>query len=158
MVYITRFPFFFWGIKNEPDAIVDENYIVKGDKRYEIRKASVWIFLFAKYFLILAGLIFTFSRFDFVFSIEKLLQYTIALALVFLTLILPKKFMGALVVIAAVLLVTAIVLGELYFISFIFKYYIVFFIFFMVLLDSKKTHYYLLSNDRKIVANVIIED
>jgi predicted branched-subunit amino acid permease len=51
-----------------------------------------------------------------------------------------------------------IILGQLSYISFVFKYCIVFFIFFMALLDSKKQHYYVLGENKKIIANIIIED
>jgi hypothetical protein len=143
-------------MKNEPDAVIDDNCIIKGDKRYEIKKSSIWIFLLAKYSLILIGLAFTFSKFDFTPSVEKFLQYAIALILIFLTLVLPKNLIKIMIAVLIALLILFIVLGELYFISFIFKYCIVFFIFFMALLDSKKTHYYLLNNNKKIIANIIV--
>ncbi|MDR1285363.1 MAG: hypothetical protein LBJ88_04095 [Campylobacteraceae bacterium] len=158
MVWITRFPFFFWWLKSEPDVVVEKNYIVKGDKRYEIKKSSVWIFLFAKYFFVLVGLTFVFSKFDFVLSAEKLLQYATAIVLTFLALVLPKRFANVLIAAMVVFVVVAIVFGKLYFVSFAIKYCIVFLMFFMALSDSRKTHYYLLNDNKKIIANVITEE
>jgi hypothetical protein len=158
MTQITRFPFVFWGMRDEPEAIIDGQYIIKGDKRYEVKKSSRWIFLMAKYLLIAIGLIFVFSRFDFIPSVEKFLQYALALLLIFLVLALPKKYIAVLVGLLAVLLIVAVVFGKLYFISYTFKYCLLFFVFFTALLDSKKTHYFVLNENKKVIANIITEE
>jgi hypothetical protein len=158
MTQITRFPFIFWGLRDEPEAIIDEKYIMKGDKRYEVKKSSKWIFLLAKYLLVVIGLIFLFNRFDFMPSFEKFLQYMAAAVLIFLTLLLPKKYITALVAALVVFVIVTVVFGKLYFISYTFKYCLLFFVFFTALLDSRKTHYFVLNENKKVIANIITEE
>lgn len=155
MVQVTRFPFLFWGMRNEVDAYVDGNFIKKGEKTYNIKKSSKMIYIFAKYFLVFIGLFFVFTKYDFMPSFDKFLQYAVALVVSFLVLTLPKKYIIWLIVCLVLGVFVAIFASKVFFISFILKYFIAFFIFFGLLLDYKKDHYYILEND-KIVANAIV--
>lgn len=155
MIQITRFPFLFWGMRNEPEVYFDGQHIKKDENVYDVKKAPIWVFVFLRYFLILIGLIIIFTKHDFVPSIDKFIQYAVAIIVSFLVLVLPKKYIIWLIAALIVGILTTLFFNKIYFISFVLKYSITFFIILSSLLDFKKEHYYVLK-DNKIVANVII--
>jgi len=155
MIQISRFPFLFWGMRKEPEAYFDGQHIIKGENTYDTKKASMIVYILFKYFLIFIGLFIIFTKHDFMPSVDKFIQYGVALVISFLVLVLPKKYIIWLIVVLGIGIFVALFFGELYFISFIFKYAITFFILLSLLIDFKKEHYYILKNN-KIVANAII--
>lgn len=155
MIQITRFPFLFWGMRNEPEAYFDGKYIKKGEHVYEVKKAPILLYIFAKYIIIYIGLIIIFTKHDFAPSLDKFLQYAVALLISFLVLVLPRKYITGLIIFLAILAIITIFTDKLFFISFVLKYFITFFVILSTLLDYKKDHYYMLKNN-KIVANAIV--
>ena len=133
---LTRFPYFFYLPMNETADIdfknkiikkteFDEKNEVKEIREYSFEPLKSYIFLLIKYLPVAILLFFAYTKYDFILSKEKVIQYAVAFALAFLIAIYSRWVF--------LIISIALVVSSLFFIediAYILKY---FFTFLMIL-------------------------
>lgn len=159
-IFITKYPYLFWGMKQERAYVDLEKCTLKsikelkeGEERtiYKFRKFDKWKFLIVKYMPILVFFFIIFNRYDFLITGNKLLEYLVSLGftlVIFYTRRLYTYTAFALIVLTGFFWIESV--------PFLVKYTLTFVCIFSFIFDLDRTVYSILNSNYKTVANFYI--
>ena len=146
MINVTRYPFLFWFLKEEPLATLsDEHTVKKEEKIYRIEKENKGVFLFCKYLpiFLLLSLILNFN--DIPTNKQKLLEHLSALMICFYFLFAMKsKWLShhvAKIAYFALLFIGVIIVNMFINSAFIFKYVAIYITAVYLFFDTRQSVY-----------------
>jgi hypothetical protein len=162
MITYTRFPFWFWGMKEANGVTVSNNNIIKDGKEFTLQPAPKILFLTAKYFIVFIVFSILFNKYDFSIASNKLVEYFISLLVAFVIILIFKDAESKkryTFLIAPCIMIVFVCVGMFYdtnSIAYIIKYLFLFYAGFQIFLDLQKRHFYMYNSKNKLIANVLI--